>query len=318
MEGSAKTIRGSPGKEVTYHKGGLYSRYNERDGRTYYFIRYMLPNGKRKKEKAGTRKKDAETLLNKRRTELVLGTYRDPAEDKARKVPFRNLVDRFLKEYRGGRRPTYYEQRLRGVRPEHPAPVLKFFGDHTVEELEGDPTLFDQFRDTRSKAVSASTVRKDLTALGTVFRWAMKQRPRLAKSNPLESVDRPTVPHPDARPLSLPEWNALVAGAEPWLRPILRMAAATGARLKEVVGLTWENVDLRDGVIYITADNKTGRPRALPLGAHARSVLESVQESRFAKGPVFLDPGGVPYTSERQRNRISQRTAAVAKRAGLP
>ena len=31
---------------------------------------------------------------------------------------------------------------------------------------------------------------------------------------------------------------------------------------------------------------------------------------------MFLDEG-VPYTSDRQRNRISQRTVAAAKRAGL-
>ena len=45
MEGNGRTTRGSPAA-VTYHKGGVYSRRSERDGRTYYFIRYTLPNGK--------------------------------------------------------------------------------------------------------------------------------------------------------------------------------------------------------------------------------------------------------------------------------
>ncbi len=300
-----------------YHGGGIYSRHNDRDGRTYYFIRYTLHNGKRKQEKAGTRKKDAEALLNIRKSSIVRGTYIDPDELKARKMVFRDLVAKFLKEYRGKRRSTYYEQRLQGLRPEHPAPILAALGGHTVAQLEGDPTLFDRFRDARSEAVSASTVRKELTALGTVFRWAMKQRPRLAELNPLDSVDRPTVPHPDTRPLSLADWTVLLAKAEPWLRPILRMAAATGARLKEVVGLTWEGVDLKDGVLYISADNKTGRPRVLPLGVHARAILADVQGSRFTKGPVFVDGEGVPYASERRRNMVSQRTAAAAKGAGL-
>ena len=57
--GENATSRGSPGKQVKYHKGGVYSRYNKRDGQTYYFIRYTLPDGRRKKEKVGTRKQDA-------------------------------------------------------------------------------------------------------------------------------------------------------------------------------------------------------------------------------------------------------------------
>lgn len=299
-----------------YHGGGIYSRRNRRDGRTQFFIRYTLPNGKRKKEKAGTRKTGAKRLLEKRRTEIVLGTYRDPAEAKARHMRFGELVTAFLAGYCGRRRSNYYEQRLQGLRDDHDSAVAAFFAAYTIEELEDDPTIFDRFRDERGEKASPSTVRKELTSLGTVFRWAMKQRPRLAQANPLDSVDKPANPHPEVRPLSLTEWRALVAAAEPWLRPILRMAGATGARLKEVVGLTWERVDVREGVIYISADNKTGRPRAIPLSGHARAVLEDTQDSRFAKGPVFRD-GELDYTTARQRNRISQRTVAAAKCAGL-
>lgn len=61
-----------------YHGGGIYSRHNGRDGRTYYFIRYTLASGKRKQEKAGTRKKDAEALLNIRKSSIVRGTYGRP------------------------------------------------------------------------------------------------------------------------------------------------------------------------------------------------------------------------------------------------
>ena len=41
-----------------------------------------------------------------------------------------------------------------------------------------------------------------------------------------------------ARPLGREEWGLVLDAAEPWIKPILRMAVATGARLKEIVGLT--------------------------------------------------------------------------------
>ena len=41
----------------------IYSRKNKRDGIVYWFVRYDLPNGRRRKEKAGTCKQDAVDLF---------------------------------------------------------------------------------------------------------------------------------------------------------------------------------------------------------------------------------------------------------------
>jgi len=294
---------------------GVYSRKSKRDGLTYWYVRHVLPNGRRKKEKLGTRKKDAVDLLAQRRTEIRLGTYRDPGTPEPESVTFRDLARRFLEEYASERRSNYYYHVLLGANPSKPTPMMAFFGERRLADLEADPTLFDQFRRQRMKGVGASTVRKNLTVLGTMFRQA--RRWKLVRTNPLEDVDKPTVPENLDRPLSREEWSRLMEAAEPWLKPILQMAAATGARLKEVVGLTWENVDLKDGIVYFSSDNKTGKPRAVPLGQVARSVLSDVQSSRFRKGTVFLDAKGQPYTSTRARNRISKRTKAAMRAAAI-
>ena len=57
-----KTSRGSPGG-FKYHKGGVFSRYSKREGSDIYYIRFKGPDGRRKKETAGTRKSDAVALL---------------------------------------------------------------------------------------------------------------------------------------------------------------------------------------------------------------------------------------------------------------
>ena len=83
MERNGSKTRGSPKREIAYHKGGVYSRRNQRDGEMYYFIRYTLPDGRRKREKVGTRKQGAKDLLQQRRTEVRLGTYVDTKEKAA-------------------------------------------------------------------------------------------------------------------------------------------------------------------------------------------------------------------------------------------
>ena len=98
MQGNGRTTRGSPGAGIKYHKGGIYSRYNKRDGQTYYFIRYTLPDGRRKREKVGTRKQDAKDLLEQRRTEVRLGTYKDPKDSIAEQVTFSEFAERFMKD----------------------------------------------------------------------------------------------------------------------------------------------------------------------------------------------------------------------------
>ena len=50
---------------------GLYSRRNKRDGIRYWFARYSLPDGRRRKEKAGTQKQDARDLLVRRKAEIL-------------------------------------------------------------------------------------------------------------------------------------------------------------------------------------------------------------------------------------------------------
>ncbi len=294
---------------------GVYSRQSKRDGLTYWYIRYLLPNARRKKEKVGTRKRDALDLLEQRRTEIRLGTYRDPGTPDPESITFRDLAKRFLEEYASERRSNYYYHVLMGANPSKPTPIMAFFGDYRLAELEEDPTFFDQFRRQRMREVGASTVRKHLTLLGTMFRQA--RRWKLVLTNPLEDVEKPPEPENLDRPLSRDEWSRLTEAAEPWLKPILQMAAATGARLKEVVGLVWENVDLKDGIVYFSSDNKTGKPRAVPFGRVARSVLSEVQSSRFRKGAVFLDAKGRPYTSTPARNRISKRTKAAMRAAAI-
>jgi hypothetical protein len=89
----------------------IYSRKNQRDRLTYWFIRYERPDGKRKKEKAGTTKQEAKELLVQRLHEMNSGEYVDPGD---RCGTFAELAERFLREYASERRSTYYRDTITG------------------------------------------------------------------------------------------------------------------------------------------------------------------------------------------------------------
>jgi len=314
MAGNVNHKRGSPGKKINYHKGGIYSRYNKRDGKTYYYIRYTLTNGRRKKEKAGSRKKAAQDLLEQRRTEIRQGTYKDSQKEAEAHIIFGEFADRFMREYANLRRSDHYSQNLR--------PMREYFGSKTMLEIcRAD---LDKFSAWRSRQVGPSTLRKNLTALGTVFKMAVRWG--VLEASPAVDLQKPAEPHHKTVYLTQEQFAQLLDASPPWIRPILRVAVSQGFRLKEAVSLRWEDIDTRAGVLYVNEDNKTGRPDPVPLTEEARKILAEQDRVRRAIGRelgrvfpfVFIKPDGKDYTGENDRIRISKVTKGAMRAIGRP
>jgi integrase len=269
-------------------------------------------------------RRKAERLQAKRSAEIELGTYvnaRTAAREALEQAgpTFAEFADRFLQEYAAQRRSEYYGRNLRpsdDAEGQTCGPIRRHFGERLMREIT--PGDLDAYRSTcfRVDGVGASTVRKRLIILGTVFKTA--RRWGVIESNPAADLEKPSEPTHKTRYLSRQEWGSLLDHAEPWLRPILTVAVLTGARLKEVLGLRWENVDRDAGVLFISEDNKTGKPRGIPIAASVRTVLDELPGGRFKRsGFVFLDAEGNDRTAIRERNRVSQRTKAAAEAAEL-
>ena len=58
--------------------------------------------------------------------------------------------------------------------------------------------------------------------------------------------------------------------------PLLAVALLTGMRRGELLALTWANVDLAQGLIYIT-QSKSGKPREIPMAPNLRDILASIE-----------------------------------------
>ena len=163
------------------------------------------------------------------------------------------------------------------------------------------------------RAVSSSTLRKNLTALATIFKWAARWG--VIEVNPAADLEKPSEPKRRTRYLDPGEWRRLQTAAPPWLKPMLSMAISTGMRLGEIVQLTWAHVDRQAGVIHVPENTKTGT-RAIPLGETALKVLDD--QVRHVRSPfVFVDGVGQPYTSRKARLMISDATIGVMRAVGI-
>ena len=236
-----------------------------------------------------------------------------PGLDSARGPTFNEFADRFLRDHFGGARSDYYPQVV-GVLKAH-------FGERYLKEIT--PADIDWFAAKRRREVGNSTLRKNLTALGTMFRLAVRWEQ--LDANPAADLKKPGEPHHRIEYLTQAEfWQLLETDSDPRLRGMHRLAVAQGLRLKETTGARWE--DIQDGSFYVNPDNKTQRPDPVPLTDAARALLDDESDRRRRLEErlgariqyVFVDDDGHDFNTEPRRNRVSKLTKAAMKRIGRP
>ena len=294
----------------------ISERTRKRDGVKTYYIDFRDQRGRRVRELAGTTRTQAKNLLKKRLGEVQEGSYVNPndkAEPEDRGPTFKEFSVRFMRDYGKLRRSHYYTQQLKVL--------TKFFGDKYLREItRADIDLFaaDRARQPvgkrNARTVGPSTVRKDLVLVATVLKVAVRWG--VLDASPAVDLPKPAEPHHKTRYLTQDEWKKLLENSPKWLRSILTVALSTGMRLKEILGLRWEDVDRSMDLIYISEDNKTGRPRVIPLGDAVRKVLDG-QVRHLKSTFVFTDTNGTPYTKGWGRNYVGNATKAAMKAAGI-
>ena len=91
------------------------------------------------------------------------------------------------------------------------------------------------------------------------------------------------------RYLSKEKCQALLKECDSHVRPIVTVALNTGMRKGEILGLTWDSVDLKHGFILLEQDDtKNGERREIPVNEAARAALQSVTR-RLDVPYVFYD-----------------------------
>lgn len=160
---------------------------------------------------------------------------------------------------------------------------------------------------------SIGTPRQELGVLRTSLRWAEKKR--LIERAPF--VWLPSAPPPRERHLSRAEADKLIAAAEmPHVRLYIQLGLYTGARMRALLDLTWNRVDLERRRITLKAPPPDGqvakrqKGRAtVPVGPILYSAL--AEAKRGALTDYVIEWGGEPV------GNVKKGFAAACTRAGL-
>lgn len=204
----------------------------------------------------------------------------------AHQTTLADLIDKYLAEVTPNHKGAVQEQvRLLQMKrcrlAQHAAATVK-------------NTDFGAWRDSRLKEVSAGTVIRELNSWHAIIEHGRKEWGINLPENPVHLVKRPKADPARERRLEPMDSNGeteeawLLAGCDAdrdiWMGAIVRLAIETAMRQGEILGLKWEDVDLRKNVALLR-DTKNGDRRVVPLSSRAREVLEKLP--RHMSGLVF-------------------------------
>ncbi|ARO88663.1 site-specific integrase [Nitrosospira lacus] len=151
------------------------------------------------------------------------------------------------------------------------------------------PSLIAKYRDKLANGVthhgkrrSPATVNRYMAALSVAFTTAVKEWGWI-ENNPMLKVTKPRESRGRVRFLSDEERQALLKeckeSGNPYLYPVVVLALSTGMRQGEIMGLTWDVVDLPKGRAVLH-DTKNGERRPVAITGHALDLIKELSKVR--------------------------------------
>lgn len=269
-------------------------------------------------------KRDAQRWLNEVAASVVTGQYVDP---RAGRLTFREYADGWVSAQ--VHRPST-ETLYRGHLERHTYPVL---GDLPLSAIlpttiQGWVKRLSTGVEGERDALSPATVRVVYTVAASVFRAAVRDR-KLATS-PCDGIALPEVTKSRVTPMTTAQVDLLVESLPDALSALVILAAGTGMRQGEVLGLTRDRVRLLGKSPAVTVDRQlVTRPggetafappktsasvRTIPLPRVVVAALnDHIARHGVGDGELLFTWQGKPLT--RQRFGHLWRPAATA--AGL-
>jgi integrase len=224
------------------------------------------------------------------------GQFIDRSE--AESTTIGELIDRYLSEVtdsKKGARQERYRLRFLKERLGHFI-VASFQSKHLAS-----------YRDSRLKeGISGTTVVHEINCLSHVLEVSIKDWGIPLGNNPAKLLRRPPRAKGRTRRLAPAELEALLRALQgsPAVQSLVLLAVETGMRRGELMSMTWENVRIKDRVIFLP-DTKNGEPRAVPLSSKAMEILKGIP--RNIGGTVF----------SMAHDSVSQAFKRACRRAGI-
>ena len=258
-----------------------------------YWVTYMGVDGKQKFESTGsTLKADADLILAQRRLDVDQG--KTPISSRRdRNFTFSQLAEKYL-PFIANQKSAYTKGRfISNFKKDFGEMKLSNFSLSLLEEWQSKK--LSENRPERKAGngelppLKPASVNRALACLKHMFTKALDwemisddifkkvRKVKLSKEN-----------NRRLRYLSVEQSADLIDACDKRLKPIVIFAINTGCRRGEILGLTWDRVDLTHGFIHLV-ETKTDKRREIPINADVRAVLKGIVKKRNSQY-VFVNP----------------------------
>ncbi len=278
--------------------GTIYRR-----GSTYWVKYYR--NGRPFRESSRSKNiSDAKGLLRKREGEIGAGHFSGP---KTERVRFEELAEDFLNDYRANNRKSLVSAKRRIDL--HLAP---FFGGLRAVDITTDRVRAYAVKRQEQGASNAS-INRELAALKRMFNLAAEMTPPKVARIP----HIPMLKESNVRKgfFEHEEYLALRRELPDYLKPVLAFGYYTGARVGEILGLRWHQVDLRAHMVNLEpGTTKNEQSRMIPL---AGELLEILRMQKAIRDLNFPECEYVFSRSGKRMGSFRRAWKSACKRAGI-
>lgn len=245
-----------------------------------YFIDYYA-NGRRIREKIGSSKTLAENALRKRKLAIAENKFLDVRKQK--KVRFNEFAKSYLETYSKPNKKSW-ESDMHNLKR-----LSKVFGNMYLYNIT--PRQIEEFKARRKSEVSSATVNREISTLKTLFNKAIEWG--VLEKSPAQKIKKFKENNIRLRYLEKEEVTKLLKACRGYLRPIVIVALNTGMRRGEILGLKWQDIDVKRGIIYLL-DTKNGYKREIPMNEPVKKAL--IRVHKHPESPyVFCKKDGTPF-----------------------
>lgn len=312
--------------------------------------RYRLLYRRKSKYIKAKSDREAQKLLAAFVAEVDAGDFSEPT-----KVTFREFAEKWLKEYVEPELspktiyrykeflvsriyPEFGEMKLNKVQPLH---IVEFYNKLRKPHKYFSYDLAGKHEEKRSEGLSDSTIRKHHRVMSEIFEkaiiWGV-----LKGENPFKRVDPPKGgKNRDIHCYDENEVKQLLAALDELEQEELKykvavlIALMTGARLGEIMGLEWQDIDTKNKQLFIrrasqyipgqgtfTKDTKTDKSkRRVSINGMLIEALKEYKASQQSKGYMCEDSHRLFLTWDSQPMHtytVSHWFQKFIKRTGLP
>ena len=174
--------------------------------------------------------------------------------------------------------------------------------DYSIEQLTSQTLV--SFRD-RRLLDGQRACEYDLILIRHCLKIAMSEWGLMLSVNPVDQIKKPPSPKSRDRRLNDGEYERLEAASKltqnAHIWPIVVFAIETGMRRGEILGLTWDNIDLKRRTAFLPL-TKNGSSREIPLSTKAVCVLQQ-QRTRTGISPFPVNSNAFRLAWDRLRGR---------------